>query len=127
MYGRVGQETAGRAANAMISDIRGSGGYEYGSIQKVMPRSRDHGYGGVAADQHYSSRPTANQIYQSMQFEAQPDGAGADPSSEFRQNIAAREQQFIEEERNFAKENVGGDPEFAPLNLGGSGGYTPEQ
>ena len=69
---RVGQDSAGRAANAMMADYR-TGGGEYGSsIQKVMPKSRD--FNPMGLEDQYSSKPTGghqNGSYQSLNVENQ--------------------------------------------------------
>lgn len=57
--GRMGNESAGRAANAMMHDYSMP---EYGSVKKVMPKSRDMGMDGNGNS--YSSRPQDN--YQSI-------------------------------------------------------------
>ena len=62
---RIGQESAGRAANAMMYDYRVP---DYGSIQKVMPKSRDMNPMG-AMDNHaggFSSKPQTGPNYQSL-------------------------------------------------------------
>lgn len=59
----------------------------------------------------YSSKPHPDQVYQSMQIEQQNDPPNNGPASRnpaedlsnFRDNIAQREQQFMDEERNYAR------------------------
>ncbi len=62
---RIGQESAGRAANAMMYDYRSP---EYGSIQKVVPRSRDLNPVGSMDNntQAFSSKPQGGAHYESL-------------------------------------------------------------
>ena len=120
--GRNGQPSAGqRAANAMMSDFSRGGGQqtmEYSSsIQKVLPDSRERMNGDDRAAAYrnsisYSSKPHPEQVYQSMQIEQPPNNgpSSRNPTEDlgnFRDNIAQREQQFMEEERNFARGGPG--------------------
>lgn len=71
---RIGQESAGRAANAMLNDYKP----DYGSsIQKVVPKSRDHNPMGLhdSMGPSYSSKPTPNQVYQSISIDQRAEAA----------------------------------------------------
>ena len=54
---RIGQESAGRAGNAIMNDYRVP---DYGSIQKVVPKSRDLNPMGNLDGANFSSKPEHN-------------------------------------------------------------------
>lgn len=86
---------------------------EYGSVKKVMPKSRDLG-NGEGISNSYSSRPIDN--YQSITIDqGYPDQNGAanayglppqqHSNAEMQREMARKQQEidFINEERNFAR------------------------
>ena len=107
---------SGRAGNGNIGDYMRP---EYGSVTKVQPQSRDLNPIGIGDGNNlgvFSSKPSDN--YQSMTIDqASANAYGEAPYNELSREMMRRqeEQDFIEEEMNFARKGSIGSIEMNNL------------